>query len=134
MSVLLDSNAYSLLMRGDAQVGQLVQAADRVFFSAVVIGELMYGFRRGSRLQQNSEILRSYLGSPRVSVVSVGESTANYYSMIAAALRSKGRPIPTNDMWVAAHVMETGAELISSDNHFEQVEGIAWTRIRPLEA
>ncbi len=129
MSVLLDSNAYSLLMRGDQRVGELVRGTDRVFFSVVVIGELMYGFRRGTRLQENMDILRLYLGSAGVSVVLVGQATANYYSMIGASLRAKGKPIPTNDMWVAAHVMETGAYLISSDSHFEQVDGIAWTRI-----
>lgn len=45
------------------------------------------------------------------------------------ALRAKGRPIPTNDVWIAAHAMETGADLVSADGHFEHVDGIAWVRV-----
>ena len=59
----------------------------------------------------------------------VGLATADRYSRIATSLRAKGRPIPTNDMWIAAHAMETGADLVSADGHFEHVDGIAWIRV-----
>ena len=59
----------------------------------------------------------------------VGPVTADRYSRIAASLRAKGRPIPTNDVWIAAHAMETGADLVSADRHFEHVDGIAWLRV-----
>ncbi|MYA61708.1 MAG: type II toxin-antitoxin system VapC family toxin, partial [Dehalococcoidia bacterium] len=121
MRVLLDSNAYSMLMRGHEQVAELVRSAEEVLLSAVVVGELMYGFRRGSRFERNIADLRSFLDSPYVSFVGVGHVTADRYSRIAASLRAKGRPIPTNDVWIAAHVMETGADLISADRHFEHV-------------
>lgn len=55
------------------------------------------------------------------------------YSRIAAALRAKGRPIPTNAVWVAAHDMETRADLLSAERHFEAVEGIAWVRLGDQE-
>jgi len=119
MKVLLDSNAYTLLMRGH----------EEVLFSAVVVGELMYGFRRGTHFERNAAGLRSFLDSPYSSFVEVGAVTADRYSRIAAALRAKGRPIPTNDVWIAAHAMETGADLVSADSHFEQVEGIVWVRV-----
>jgi tRNA(fMet)-specific endonuclease VapC len=60
-------------------------------------------------------------------VALVTRTTADRFARIAAALRVKGRPIPTNDIWVAAHAMETGAELLSFDSHFAEVEGLAWT-------
>ena len=129
MRILLDSNAYSMLMRGHAEVAELVRRSEDVLLSAVVLGELMYGFRSGSRFDQNASDLRSFLVSPFVSFVPVGSITADRYSRIAASLRAKGRPIPTNDIWIAAHVMETGAELISADEHFTQVDGIAWTKV-----
>lgn len=129
MRILLDSNAYSMFMRGHEQVAELVRGAEEVLLSAIVVGELMYGFRWGSQFDRNAVDLRSFLESPYVSFVSVGRTTADRYSRIAASLRAKGRPIPTNDIWIAAHVMETGAELVSADNHFSQVDGIAWTRI-----
>ena len=129
MRVLLDSNAYSMLMRGHEQVAELVRSSEEILLSAVVIGELMYGFRRGSRFERNIADLRSFLDSPYVSFVGVGQVTADRYSRIAASLRAKGRPIPTNDVWIAAHVMETGADLISADSHFEHVDGIVWVRV-----
>ena len=129
MRVLLDSNAYSHLMRGDQQIAEVVRTADEVLLSAIVVGELLYGFRRGSRFERNAADLRSFLDNPYVSFVPVGPTTADRYSRIVAALRAKGRPIPTNDAWIAAHAMETGSDLVSADSHFEHVDGIAWIRI-----
>lgn len=129
MKVLLDSNAYSLLMRGHGEVAGMVRRADEILFSAVVVGELMYGFRRGNQFERNVADLRSFLDSPYSSFIEVGPITADRYARIAAALRVKGRPIPTNDVWIAAHAMESGADLVSADSHFEHVEGIVWVRV-----
>ena len=129
MRVLLDSNAYSRLMRGDEQTATVARDATEILMSAVVIGELLYGFRHGSRFDRNATDLRSFLDNPYVSFVPVGPVTADRYSRIAAALRAKGNPIPTNDVWIAAHAMETGADLVSVDRHFEAVDGIAWLRL-----
>ena len=129
MRVLLDSNAYSRLMRGDEQAAAVVRDATEVLMSAVVIGELLYGFGNGSRCDRNATDLRSFLDNPYVSFVPVSAVTADRYSRIAAALRAGGNPIPTNDVWIAAHAMETGADLVSADRHFESVDGIAWLRL-----
>ena len=129
MRLLLDSNAYTLLMSGHEEVSDLVRSAEEILFSAIVVGELMYGFRRGTRFDQNAAQLRSFLESPYTSFVNVGPVTADRYSRVFAGLRAKGRPIPTNDVWIAAHAMETGADLISADSHFEHVDGIAWVRV-----
>ena len=130
MRILLDSDAYSQLIRGDQQVAEIVRTAEEVLLSAIVMGELLYGFRRGSRYKRNVAELRSFLENHYVTFVPVGPTTADRYSRIATSLRAKGRPIPTNDMWIAAHAMETGADLVSADRHFEAVDGIAWMRLR----
>lgn len=129
MKVFLGDTAYSLLMRGHGEVAGLVRRADEILFSAVVVGELMYGFRRGNQFERNVADLRSFLDSPYSSFIEVGPITADRYARIAAALRVKGRPIPTNDVWIAAHAMESGADLVSADSHFEHVEGIVWVRV-----
>ncbi len=129
MRLLLDSNAYSLLMRGHEQTSGLIRRAEEILLSAIVVGELLYGFRRGSHFQQNLAGLRSLLDNPYVSFVEVGPVTADRYARIMKSLRAKGRPIPTNDIWIAAHAMETGADLVSADGHFEHVDGIVWTRL-----
>ena len=67
--LLLDTNAYALLMRGQQQVTQLVRRARELLLSAVVVGELMHGFRCGSRQEQNLDALRSFLDSPRISLI-----------------------------------------------------------------
>ena len=130
MRILLDTNAYSSLMRGDDQTAVIVRSATEILMSAVVLGELLYGFRHGSRYQRNTDDLRGFLTNPYVSFLPVGRITADHYSRIAASLRANGTPIPSNDVWIAAHAMETGAELVSADRHFGAVEGIAWLRLR----
>jgi len=130
MRALIDSNAYSQLMRGREQVSRIGRNAEEILLSAVVLGELLYGFRHGSRQERNVRGVRAFLASPYVSLVPVGATTADRYSRIAASLRSKGRPIPTHDVWIAAHAMETGADLVSRVCHFRHVDGIAWVRLR----
>lgn len=127
MRLLLDTNAYSRLGRGEPSLAGLVREAQSIVFSTVVAGELIAGFRRGGRLDENLGSLRRFLASPRVSLLPVTWTTADRFGRILADLRRKGRPIPTNDVWIAAHAMESGAELVSYDLHFGQVAGLAWT-------
>jgi predicted nucleic acid-binding protein len=127
--ILLDADAYSFYMRGSREVEEIVEAAEEVMLSAVVVGELLYGFRLGSHFDSNVDRLYRFLDSPGVALIEVGQATADRYGQIAADLRARGRPIPTNDSWIAAHAMETGADLVSADAHFEHVDGLAWTRV-----
>lgn len=129
MRILLDSSAYSHLKRGHRQVTELVRASEEVLLSLVVIGELLYGFRNGSRLERNVRELRAFLDNPYVTVATMSFTTADCYSRIAASLRAKGRPIPSNDIWIAAQAMETGADLVSHDRHFEEIDGLAWIHV-----
>lgn len=126
MKVLLDTNAYVALRRGDEAVASLVRDAEKVIFSAIVTGELLHGFRHGTRAQDNLRDLARFLEQPAVQFVTVGWDTADRFGRIATSLRKQGTPIPTNDVWIAAHAMETGADLISFDRHFEHVQGLPW--------
>jgi tRNA(fMet)-specific endonuclease VapC len=126
VKVLLDTNAYSALKRGVDTVVRRVTRAETVFLSTVVAGELLAGFRQGTRLRKNLAELEAFIENPHVRVVPVSLVTADRFGRIAAALRAKGRPIPTNDIWIAAQAMETGADLLSFDAHFVEVDGLAW--------
>lgn len=126
MRVLLDTNAYTQLEHGHEGVATLIDGATEIFISTVMLGELLHGFRHGSRNAQNLAKLERFLSAPRVSVIDVSQTTADRYGRITTALRRKGRPIPTNDIWIAAHALETGADLISFDGHFEHIDGLAW--------
>jgi len=127
VKILLDSNAYSDLGRGHSWLAARVRRAEVILLSSVVAGELLGGFRRGTRYRENLADLERFLAMPRVHLLPVTLTTAERYGRVYAALRSHGRPIPTNDMWIAAHAMESGAELLSSDPHFKYVEGLVWT-------
>ena len=129
MKILLDSNAYSHLKRGDLPIADLVRRSEEILVPFVVIGELLYGFRHGSRLERNVRELHSFIDNPHVRLAAMSLTTADRYSRIAAGLRARGRPIPSNDIWIAAHAMETGADLVSYDRHFEHIEGLAWTHL-----
>ena len=131
MRILLDTNAYVALLRGDPGAAQSVRRAGRVLLSAVVLGELHYGFQAGSRLKENLSQLGRFMENPYVEFAAVGRETAERFGRIAAALRSKGTPIPTNDIWIAAQAMETGAHLVSYDRHFSRVDGLLWIEPEP---
>ena len=126
MKLLLDTNAYAALFRGHPGVAARVRRAEQVLVSAIVAGELLFGFRNGSRYAVNAARLDDFLASPYVELLPVTFVTADRFGRIAAALRRKGRPLPTNDIWIAAHAMESGADLLSFDSHFGEVDGLAW--------
>jgi tRNA(fMet)-specific endonuclease VapC len=128
MKVLLDTSAYSELKRGHSDVAELLRHSQEILFSPIVVGELLYGFRRTRRSEHNLRELQEFLENPLVSVVAVTVVTADRFSRIALGLRARGRPIPTNDIWIAAQAMETGADLLSFDEHFAEIDGLAWVR------
>jgi len=126
VKVLLDTCAYSALKRGHGGVVERLRDSEGVLFSVVVVGELLYGFRGGSRLEENLGELKAFLANPYVTLVEVTWDTADRFSRIASSLRRRGTPIPTNDTWIAAQAMQMGADLLSFDRHFAQIDGLAW--------
>ena len=119
MRVLLDTSAYAALMSGHAAVRDTVREADEIYLNAIVLGELLGGFTRGSRRAKNERQLSEFLESPRVSVIDV--DTSGRYAAIYDTLRTAGTPIPTNDMWIAASAMQYGLRLLTLDSHFKHV-------------
>lgn len=105
-------------MRGQKVVAGLLDAADEVYLSSVVIGELLAGFRKGNSEQRNREILERFLSVPRVATLPLDDDTAERYAVILDFLRRQGGPIPTNDLWIAACAMQHGLVLITADRHF----------------
>ncbi len=126
MRLLLDTNAYSALMRGHGPLAERVRAAEEILISSIVAGELLYGFRHGTRYPQNRTQLESFLVSRFVRFLPVTLTTADRFGIVAASLRRRAKPIPTNDIWIAAHALETGADLLSFDNHFSEVDGLSF--------
>lgn len=124
MKVLLDTSAYVRLLKGVPDLIDAVKEAETVLMSPVVLGELMFGFRKGTKLSENMNELNEFLAQDTVQRIPLGETTADRYSRISVQLKRQGTPIPTNDIWIAAQAMEHGAELLSADRHFEQISGL----------
>ena len=125
MKLLLDTNAYTGLMLGHESVVTAVSEAEQILMSAIVVGEFLFGFRNSNRLEKNRQQLESFLREPFVDFVPVGKSTCNRFGQVATQLRRKGKPIPQNDVWIAAHALETGADLITADIHFKAINGLS---------
>lgn len=122
--ILIDTNAYTAFMLGDAAVVEVVAHAERIFLNSVVLGELLGGFAAGTREAKNRGELARFLESPRVEVMAVTAQTADSYALVYSGLRRKGQPIPTNDLWIAASALEHGAALLTRDAHFGQIDGL----------
>ncbi len=123
-AILVDTNAYTAFMLGDAAVVDVLAHAERILLNSVVLGELLGGFAAGSREPKNRAELARFLDSPRVEVVPVTAQTADGYALVYSGLRRKGQPIPTNDLWIAASTLEHGAALLTRDAHFLQIDGL----------
>ena len=121
MNVLLDTSAYSALWRGDRTVLDVVQRSATVALPAIVLGELHSGFRAGNRCAENTAQLAEFLAKSSVRALPVTGETALRYAEIDVYLRKRGRPIPRNDVWIAAVALEHGLHLITLDVHFREI-------------
>ncbi|MFO8085750.1 MAG: type II toxin-antitoxin system VapC family toxin [Desulfobacterales bacterium] len=122
--VMIDTNIYSLAMKGDPGVVDLLRKIDRIGVSTISIGELFSGFKGGGREEKNREELEVFLDSPRVVVHPIEVETADFYAAILNQLKTAGTPIPTNDIWIAASAYQHGYKLFSNDKHFAFIQGL----------
>lgn len=122
--VLLDTNAYTSFKKNEASVIEVIQHTELICISPIVIGELMAGFEGSSKAKQNKIELQKFLESSRVIVYPITLDTSHFFSQIFHALKSKGKPIPTNDMWIASQALEHGCVICTHDKHFSFIEGL----------
>ena len=125
MSCLLDTSAYSAIWVGkDEAVLEIFRSAERLHISPVTLGELRSGFKKGTREADNLRLLENFLSSRRVNEITISSRTSERYAAIQDSLRRKGKPIPTNDIWIAASAMELGVPVVTRDRHFQWIDQI----------
>ena len=129
MKICLDTNAYSALLRGNEALRDLLACAEEIIVPAAVVGESVEGFAWGTRFAQNLMLLEAFLDRPSVRFQAADRRISERFGHMKAALRRKGRPIPINDIWIAATAFEAGAQLVSYDRHFDEIEGVC--RVAP---
>jgi len=119
--VLLDTNVIIAFFSGEKAVSQQFMDAE-VFVSSTVLGELYYGARKSAHAAANLARIEQFAAS--VQVLSSDADTAELYGKIRDRLRLKGRPIPENDIWIAAVALQHGLPLATRDDHFNEVDGL----------
>jgi tRNA(fMet)-specific endonuclease VapC len=122
--ILLDTNCYTAFLAGDHEVLQALTEAQTTFMSIFVLGELYAGFKGGTREKENRNILGKFLKKPSVVTLNASIETAQLFGIIKDMLKQAGRPIPINDVWIAAHALESGAKLVTYDKHFLNISGL----------
>lgn len=119
MRLALDTNRYVDFARNVPEALQRVREAEQVFMALVVLAELRAGFLCGSRSAENERTLAQFLDSPRIVVLHPDEDTTHHYARLFRQLRVQGTPIPTNDIWLAALVVQHNLRLFARDRHFD---------------
>jgi len=123
-NLLIDTNIYTYAFNGVAEVIKVLQRAQKISICTITIGELLSGFKAGSKENTNRAELEEFLDSPRVQLLVLDEETAEFYAEIQNALKKKGKPIPTNDIWIASIALQYGLKLYTNDQHFKFVPGL----------
>jgi len=121
MRIALDTNRYVDFCRGEPVAVSVLQKAHQIFVPFIVLGELRSGFLCGNRNRHNEKVLTRFLDSSRVEVLHADDQTTHHYARLFQELREQGKPIPTNDLWIAALVIQHDLCLFARDQHFDQL-------------
>ncbi len=124
-NVLLDTNIVIALSVNDSSVLERLEEDVTVFLSSIVLGELFFGAYRSSRVSENLARITEFAANNTLLVCD--SDTARHYGQIKSNLRRAGRPIPENDIWIAATARQHDLTLVSRDAHFDHVEGLETT-------
>ncbi len=120
---LLDTNIIIALFKNDSLVIEKIGAAAEVFLSNVTVGELYFGAYKSSRVKDNIRQWEIFILNN--TILSCDRFTAKYYGKIKNDLKVKGKPIPENDIWIAAIAMQYNLTLVSRDKHFKEINGLS---------
>ena len=120
--IILDTNVLiDFCQNPDAHKQTEIASFEQLLIPATVLGEFKAGIFATRRGEESAARLQRLLDCPSVRVVPIGERTAEMYAKVYQALRAQGRPIPQNDMWIAAAALEHGADIATHDEHFRLV-------------
>jgi tRNA(fMet)-specific endonuclease VapC len=115
MNLILDTSGLIYFLQKKPHAVNAVEQADHILVPVIVVGELLAGAQVPAKKNQT---IQEFLGRPRVAVQVIDADTPTYYAHLMQFLKKRGTPIPTNDLWIAASTMQTGAKLLTSDAHF----------------
>jgi len=128
--IVLDTNAYTRLLAGEEDVLDVIGTTETVYMSIFVLGELYAGFAGGTKERENKDTLNRFLFKPSVKILNATAETAEVFGAVKQDLKKARTPLPINDVWIAAHALETGSILVTYDGHFKNIAGIRhWDKV-----
>ena len=119
---LLDTNIVIALFAKDENVLSQLKSAEEVFIASIVLGELYFGANKSGRSKSNLARIEEFAAKNQI--ITIDGETARHYGQVKNDLRAKGKPIPENDIWIAALSRQHKYVLVTQDDHFSQVDGI----------
>lgn len=125
--MILDTNAVSALFSGDRSLAEVLEEEERHHLPVIVIGEYRYGLARSRDRGRLGRLLDLLIHQS--TVLTVDLETTNHYAALRDELRQRGRPIPENDVWVAALARQHDLPVLTRDDHFDQVpdlQRVSW--------
>jgi tRNA(fMet)-specific endonuclease VapC len=129
MKLAMDSNRYTDLCRGVPEVVEVIRDASEIHIPLIVIAEQRAGFANGANREKNERVLTRFLNAEGVFTLAPDEQTTFFYADLYAYLRKKGRLIPTNDLWIAALVLQHQLVLFDRDSNFDHLPQLARVRV-----
>lgn len=123
--MILDTNALSAFVNGDAGVGEVLRRQPRAAIPVIVLGEFRYGIAESRRRSAYEAWLDAHL--PHFDILAVTDETAIAYATLRVALKRSGRPIPANDAWIAALALQHRLPILSRDHRFDVVSDVERT-------
>jgi len=132
MKLVLDTNIYCDYAEAlPHAVEFMASRGDDIYLPSIVLGELTYGFMKGSRQQFNEKKLQEIIKKLKIEIINVNRNVSRKYAIIYLSMVKKGTKIPINDVWIAASCMEIGGTLLTRDHHFQHVEQIETVVLKP---
>lgn len=119
---LLDTNIIIEVFDGNKNIADKISKLPGFYISSVVLGELYIGINRVTNKAKHLKKLQDFL--QLCTVLNADEVTAQHYGLIVAELYKKGKPIPTNDIWIAESAFQHELVLITRDKHFTEIAGL----------
>jgi predicted nucleic acid-binding protein len=127
VALILDTNALSAAADLEPGALEVVASAERLAVPMIVLGEYRLGIAQSRRRRDYENWLREWIAA--VSILDIDEETTRHYAAIGLELKRIGKPIPANDLWIAALCRQHALPIVSRDRHFDLVTGIrriAW--------
>ncbi len=125
--ISLDTNIVIRLFKNDKAVINLLSRKSKIYLPVPVTAELLFAAKNSGRPKENLKTYNEFIDTCRV--LNITRKTADQYSAIRLKLKQKGRPIPENDLWIAAVCIENNLPIITADEHFDNIEGLEVVKV-----